>query len=713
MSIFNDTPSFAPRSLASRLRPNGSRAILSRRLVVPLLAVVVAWSAAAEEPERAAATARDLVILDAFVVEARAETQATELIDSRALKLHKIVDLAEILSGELVEASIVRKSGYGNEVNLRGFSQANLPILVNGGFLEGACGSRKDPALSHINLLTVERIVVREGPYDVAQPGNLGGYIDVITKQPEAGFSGETLVRIGSYGFHSAGATTTGGTDRVQVRAGYNYSEAGQYADGDGAELWELREGRSAPFNAEGRAAAAFSKHDAWGALRLTPNATHVLQLDYAFGEASDILNPRGDFDTARETTKLARLSWTAKDLGAASENLTVSAYYNAVGHDPTQELRTVAAPKRIVAKSAIAGAALQNEFHAADTLWTCGVDTYQRTWKGDVFNATTGAVLNPYLLPTAKTLDLGMYLRGERTVGPWQLSSGLRWDTFCTKADEALPQTAKVTAANRNTDGLLGGYVTARYAFTERSQLFAGVGRSYRAPTGAERYIQSSATFFGNPELEPIANTEIDLGWRTAAGPWSFQVKGFYSDLSDYIYQVKTLAGYQTYAAIDAHLYGADAKASCALGSGFTLAGGIAWQRGRKDTLPDNNTDRDLGQMSPLKTRVALDYERELTVGDSKPVVFATLEWVHGNASRDVDIVAGEKVLPAWDAANLRVGCQVGAWSFTAGLENVFDAAYAVANSYEWDVVGGTASNPIVVSEPGRFAYLSAGYSW
>lgn len=683
MSIFNDTPSFAPRSLASRLRPNGSRAILSRRLVVPLLAVVVGWSAAAEEPERAAATARDLVILDAFVVEARAETQATELIDSRALKLHKIVDLAEILSGELVEASIVRKSGYGNEVNLRGFSQANLPILVNGGFLEGACGSRKDPALSHINLLTVERIVVREGPYDVAQPGNLGGYIDVITKQPEAGFSGETLVRIGSYGFRSAGATTTGGTDMVQVRAGYNYSEAGQYADGDGAELWELREGRSAPFNAEGRAAAAFSKHDAWGALRLTPNATHVLQLDYAFGEASDILNPRGDFDTARETTKLARLSWTAKDLGAASEKLTVSAYYNAVGHYPTQELRTVAAPKRIVAKSAIAGAALQNEFHAADTLWTCGVDTYQRTWKGDVFNATTGAVLNPYLLPTAKTLDLGMYLRCERTVGPWQLSSGLRWDTFCTKADEALPQTAKVIATNRNTDGLLGGYVTARYAFTERSQLFAGVGRSYRAPTGAERYIQSSATFFGNPELEPTANTEIDLGWRTASGPWSFQVKGFYSDLADYIYQVKTLAG------------------------------GIAWQRGRKDTLLANNTDRDLGQMSPLKTRVALDYEREFTFGDAKPVVFATLEWVHGNASRDVDTAAGEKVLPAWDVANLRVGSQVGAWSFTAGIENVFDAAYAAANSYEWDVVGGIASNPIVVNEPGRFAYLSAGYSW
>lgn len=711
MSLSVSTPPSAPRS-AARLNPNGPLASLSLRLGLPLLALAAAGSVRADTPAPAAA-ARDVVVLDAFVVEEPAATQATELIENRALKLHKIVDLAEILSDELVEASIVRKSGYGNEVNLRGFSQANLPILVNGGFLEGACGGRKDPALSHINLLTVERLVVREGPYDVTRPGNLGGYIDVVTRQPEAGLSGEALVRYGSYGFLSAGATTTGGNATVQVRAGYNYSESGQYADGDGTELWELREGRSAAFSAEGRAADSFRKHDAWGSVRLTPNTTNAIQLDYSFGEASDILNPRGEFDTGRETTKLARLGWTATDLGAYAEKLTVSAYYNAVGHHPTQELREVSVPKRIVAKSAIGGASVRDEFHVDDTLWTCGVDTYQRTWKGDVYNATTGAVLNPYMMPTAKTLDLGAYLRGERTVGPWQLASGLRWDRFRTKAEEALVRSAALTSANRNTDGLLGGYVTARYALTERSQLFAGVGRSYRVPTGAERYLQSSATYFGNPELEPTANTECDLGWRTAAGPWSFEVKGFYSDLDDYIYQVVTLAGYQTYANIDAHLYGLDLKADYALGAGFKLAGGLAWQRGRKDTLPENNTDRDLGQMSPLKTRLALDYERELTLGGAKPLVFATVEWVHGNASRDVDTAAGEKVLPAWDVANLRAGCHVGAWSFTAGIDNVFDATYAVANSYEWDVVSGVAANPIIVNEPGRFAYASLGYSW
>lgn len=173
MSIYTDSSAHAPHAAAQPHR-HGPQATSLHRIIPPLLPALTALSAAADQAPQPDDSNHHVIMLDSLVVEARAETQDAALIESRALKLHKIVDLAEVLSGELVEASIVRKSAYGNEVNLRGFSQANLPILVNGGFLEGACGSRKDPALSHINLLTVDHIVVREGPYDVTRPGNLG-----------------------------------------------------------------------------------------------------------------------------------------------------------------------------------------------------------------------------------------------------------------------------------------------------------------------------------------------------------------------------------------------------------------------------------------------------------------------------------------------------------------------------------------------------------
>jgi len=159
---------------------------------------------AAEETNTMAAE-RNVIQLDTIVVTATAKSEDKQTIESRTLKSHKVVDLAEILSDELVEVQMIRKSGYGNEVSMRGFGQENMKVLLDGGILEGACGSRKDPSLSHINILTVENLIIQQGPFDVTKPGCLGGYVDVITKKPRPGFEGEILLKTGSYDFNSGG----------------------------------------------------------------------------------------------------------------------------------------------------------------------------------------------------------------------------------------------------------------------------------------------------------------------------------------------------------------------------------------------------------------------------------------------------------------------------------------------------------------------------
>jgi len=131
-----------------------------------------------------AARGGDTLQLDTLVVEGRAETEKAQSIESRTLTTHKVVDLAEILSDEMVEVQMIRKSGYGNEESMRGLGKEKLRVVLDGGNLEGACGSRKDPSLSHINMLTVDDIIIRQGPFDVTKPGCLGGYVDVVTKKP-------------------------------------------------------------------------------------------------------------------------------------------------------------------------------------------------------------------------------------------------------------------------------------------------------------------------------------------------------------------------------------------------------------------------------------------------------------------------------------------------------------------------------------------------
>ncbi|MBN1404849.1 MAG: TonB-dependent receptor [Opitutales bacterium] len=653
------------------------------------------------------------ITLDTLVVEAPPIEQSEQQIGSQSVALYKITDLSELIAAELAEATMVRKSGYGNEVNLRGFSQANLPVLVNGGFIEGACGSRKDPALSHINLLTVDRIVVREGPFDVSRSGNLGGYVDVITREPQERFTGQLLARIGSYDFASAGFSSSMGTEAVQALLGYNYSQSGQYEDGDGVALWQLREGRSAAYNNKGKKADAFSKNDLWGAVKARTGAKGELLVEYAYGEARDILTSRVEMDTAKETTGLARAEWTLRELGPWSEELLVRAYYNDVGHYPTQRYREVAVPKKVRAKTSIMGGAVENKARVAGTALSIGADAFEKDWEADVFNETTGALLNGILVPSVNEAHIGAFARSDSEFDGWTLSAGIRVDRVRTRADEALTHSAKISNANRRTDTMTGGFVSLRRQINGSVDAFAGVGRSYRTPTGVERYIQSGAAYFGNPELEPVSNTEADLGLRLHAGRWSLQVKGFYSDLEDYIYQVLTDEGWKSYENIDAHIYGADAKAGVELGSGFSLNAGAALQRGRKDSLPSNNEDWDLGQMAPFKGSVALDYQGQHSIAGRYLRLFGSIGLVHGDKCERIDSDAGETLLDSWNVVNMRVGVSAGSWTFVAGVDNLFDQTYALANSYEWDVLAGASAQPLVVNEPGRFVYASISRQW
>lgn len=131
------------------------------------------------------------------------------------------------------------------------------------------------------------------------------------------------------------------------------------------------------------------------------------------------------------------------------------------------------------------------------------------------------------------------------------------------------------------------------------------------------------------------------------------------------------------------------------------------------KKSYPENNHDRDLGQIAPLKTRLALHYNNPAPCSRFDGALFGTLEWVHCDAATHVDVDAGEQEIGAWDVCNLRLGCRFRRCTLHLGVDNLFDRQYTSANSYEWDVVGGSGANPAIVHEPGRFLYATISYRW
>lgn len=653
-----------------------------------------------------------LIRLETIVVTASPESDDKQKIEDRTLRTHKVVDLAEILSDELVEVQMIRKSGYGNEVSMRGFGQENLKVLLDGGILEGACGSRKDPSLSHINMLTVQDIQIQQGPFDVTRPGYLGGYVDVITKKPQPGFNGELLGKTGSFDYYSGGFSINGGSDKIQALLGYNYSESGQYEDGSGKQLWLVRQGMAAPYNLNGQQSKAFQKNDLWGKFQISPNANQTILIEHTYGQANDIVTPRVTFDIEKEITQMSKASWEVRNLGSWSKKLSLSFYRNDVEHNPYQGLRTVAAPKNNIASRIITGGGAQNSTDTGFATFTYGLDAFFEDWFADTYNSLNGVKINDSLIPSVQSLNLGGYIQAERQFERVTVGAGFRVDSITQEAHEDLTFSKAVTSANRKTDTLVGGQVSLKYYPSDQITLFGGVGRTYRTPTGAERYIQGSSTFYGNPHLKPTANTEVDAGIKIDQKGWKIQAKGFFSELTDYIYQ-QVSGGVQSYTNIDAYLWGGDIKGTLQLPADFSVDAGMAWQQGRKKNRPANNYSDNLGQIAPLKTRTALNYNNAAPFGLSDADLFGTFEWVHSDASTEIDQYAGEQRISSWNVFNVRAGYRFRFCTLNLGVDNLFDKSYTSANSYEWDVVGGTGANPAIVNEPGRFVYGSLSFKW
>ena len=630
-------------------------------------------------------------------------------INHKTLKSYKIVEVSEIIADELIEASMIRKSGYGNEIGLRGFTKNNLRFTQDNTIIEGSCGSRKDPPLSHINMLTVKSMEIKEGPYDVTVPGALGGNINVITKNPQKDFHGELFSKFGSYGFLSQGAYFTGGNNTIQMLFGYNYSKSDQYKDGKENKLHTF----NPTYNNIGKHINAFEKHDFWTKILLKPTKNQELLFSSSFGQANNIMTPRVAMDTEQEKTYLNKIEYKITNLNNFSEQLKISAYYNRIEHYPYGKFRKKPITnKRIEAISYITGAQIENQTLTNLAFFSYGIDFYYRNWYGDLINDDTNNILNNELFPNVNELDFGLYLKAERDFKNLSLSAAFRADLFYTEAQENLKNSKKITDNNAQTDIYPSAFIFCKYFLNNSTHIFAGTGLTTRTPTAVERYTQQGENFYGNPDLKPAHNFETDFGFETTFFKrLTFKTKGFYSYIHNHIYQ-KSVPN-KTWTNINAYIIGLDTNISYKLAYGFFINGAIAYQEGKKLKQPTENKDKDLAEITPVKLKLSLNY--------SNNNFSSVFEYIHSENHNTIDSDAGEVKLKGWDIFNFRTSYQFSCFKGKLfflngigvyfGINNIFDKKYTVANSYEYDPTNSKGQNVKIINEPGRFVYGNITY--
>jgi len=704
------------------------------------------------------ALASEPISIQKITVEAAApKTDSKSVKSDEMVKFSRQSDLGEMLSNTLPEVTMVRNSGVGNDIILRGFRKDNINVTIDDAKVCGACPNRMDPPAMHVSSSQISSVEVQEGPFDVTQFGSLGGKINVVTKDPEKGVHGEVSATLGSYDYRKLSTTLEGGNDAVQALVGFSRETSGQYKDGNGRTLVEqtelLSKSPAQDYDAAYKNANAYDRNNFWAKIVGNISNNQKLTLSYFGDRADDVLYPRYPMDASVDDTDMLKAKYQLFNLSEYSDELKIEAYHSKVKHVMGTNFRnwdmpmtfvnagttyttTMATPTVAPVEATMQGASIENTLNINNIKVSVGLDSSVRNWNGtksmdvaSLYNSSTGITMNPAavtssILPNVDTKNIALYTKASKSIGQYDLSGGARYDDTTVNADQSLMATVKDKDYNNISANLM-----MKYNYTPMTNVFVGIGQSVRVPDAKELYWGISAkntagvtTTLLHDNLNETVNREIDMGAEHTTG--NFHIKGtaFYSDLKDYIYQYKnttviTTSGVQTlspWANIDARIVGFDLQADYIINTEWRVESGIAYQKGTKKDIAqlDNlatltQTDKDLAEIPPMKGRAALVFDSSID--------YAMAEWIGANG-QNIDSDNGEKEVSGYAILNLKYGHNFqNGFSLTTGVNNFFNRTYAINNSYIGNelITGMSLTDPLVLNEPGRNFYATLSYKF
>jgi iron complex outermembrane receptor protein len=671
--------------------------------------------------------AADPQVLQEIEVKAKKESR-TESLEVREVRECPAHDIGEALegTGNVVK---VRKGGIANDIVIRGFQRDNINVLIDGARLQGACPNRMDPPSFHLDYAEIDVVDVKKGPFDVWNPGSMGGVVDVRTRPVAPGAHGELNLGYGSFdSVETSGVLSYGGHD-AGILGGLAYKYSKPYESGDGKRFTELvypKAGNN--YRPDERDGTAYSILTGWAKGSVRTGQDSLLEVSWARQAADDVLYPYLYMDAVYDDTDRLNAVFTAKDVGLL-KNAKLQAYWNEVRHDMDDTKRCSSTDNaarclngapvgslprpysmRTYAESRMSGGKAEATF-GGSAATTVGADFYMRDWNATTTRKTGPVYVDNATIPDVTMVNVGMYAEHRRALSAAaRLTAGVRLDS--TNSSPGIDRSAFYSIYYGpdldlyHTDILLSGNVQLDYDFSNTFSAFIGLGHGTRVPDPQERYFalagipgMSNGTT-GNPNLVPVKNNEADVALKYSTGKVLAKVQLFYSDLADYIV-VTNIRGIdnttvKTYQNVDATIYGGEASARVSLPWNLFASGRISYTRGRNDTY-----DINLPEMPPLMGGLSLRYDVEAYFGE--------VEWVASARQDRTDSQVQETPTPGWAIVNLKAGCQYKGLKVFAGVKNLFDKYYTEYLSYLRDPFAAGVKVP----EPGVTLYANLQYSF
>lgn len=600
-----------------------------------------------------------------------------------------------------------RFGGRGIEPIIRGQSQTQLNVLLDGAYVHGGCPNRMDPPTSYAALETYEKVTVQKG-VQTLQHGSGGSGGTVLFERdtrslidPVDGFSGKASATAMSNGVkHDVSADVVKANSKGYARAFAQDRQADNYEDGDGNTV-----------------RSAYKHRQAGVVLGVTPTDNRVLEYSYENNDFSDAYYA-GAMDSPKEQGDIQRLKYKDKLDGKVKE-IEAEAYVSNVEHlMDNYSLRTPTGMKMAVpTTSDTTGGKLALKSTVGNhTQVTYGVNIQNRertaTSQNISMNTDTGL-----MWPQAKTDQAGVFAEAETQLNPNdKLKYGVRVDKVQAKADKADVVLAGRTAnqnytalygygADQQDETNTGALLRYEKALSERTSVFTGASRSVRTADETERFINkwgaaAADRWVGNPQIKPEKHHQLDVGVTHKQGKTRVTGSVFADKVDDFILRDKLTtganAGAQIYRNVDAELVGAEVGAETKLNDKFKLSGDMAYIK------RTNTTDkRPIAQTPPVSGKVQLDYKGSQW-GAGTRVRFAAGQDNIDEAMLGITEVgpsSGYGVLDAYGRYTLSKSTQL-----RFGMDNVLDKTYAEHVSRRNLEITDTITR---VNEAGRTAWV------
>ncbi|MFA6318751.1 MAG: TonB-dependent receptor [Elusimicrobiota bacterium] len=656
-----------------------------------------------------AASAAQSLLLEEIVILGTRQSPTEENLTMREVRESPARDMGEALK-RVEGVDIVRKGAIANDLVLRGLQKDNINVLVDGMRLHGACPNRMDSASFHYDFAEVEQVQVFKGPYDLTNPGGMGGTVNAITKRPHAGFGGELSLTHGSYDMVNASAVGSYGGEVGDGLVGYAHKFSGTPNSGDGRFITDIYPRTSANrYRPDALDSRSYLINTAWTKLGWNPGRDSRMELGYSFQDARHVLYPYLLMDAVYDQTH--RVNWTfeLKDAFSLLDSLKVQAYWDQVDHLMDDNLRESSRPTAVItrpysmvtdARTDVVGAKLSAALSMAGGTLSGGLDYYKRGWNA-VNMRSMYVAGDPYrslnMIPDASIHDGGFYAQYERPLGErWTIKGGARGDFARARAGSG---NAVAAAGTQRDFALASANLQVSVTAAKGLLLYAGLGRGTRLPDQKELFMSIPGTknTFGYPDLKATHNHEADLGARYSTDRFYVNGSIYYSKVGNFInplgYRVGAVNNL-TFENVNATFWGAESGAQVSLPLHFFVKAGLSYTEARNDT-----GRRPISEIPPLRGSAALRW-------DDSTFFVEAVENLTARQDR-VDTSLLEAQTANWETTDLKAGVAYRGVSAYAGVSNLFDRHYYGHLSYLRDPFASGQKVP----ENGRNWYATLAY--